>query len=103
MSSGGWGLVVNTSTTIATFLMVFLLQSTQNRDTKAINIKLDALPRAIRGARTGLANLGDLTDAELDRIERELVEVARKAGVDAIPLTSGIRERVHAARRRRKA
>ena len=84
--SDTWQLVINTSTTIATFLMVFLLQSTQNRDTKAINIKLDELLRAIEGARTGLADLGDLSDDEIDQIERELVDVARKAGVDALPL-----------------
>ena len=89
--SNAWQLVINTSTTIATFLMVFLLQSTQNRDTKAINIKLDELLRAIEGARTGLADLGDLTDDEIDLIERELVEVARQAGVDAIPLGQHIR------------
>jgi len=89
--SNAWQLVINTSTTIATFLMVFLLQSTQNRDTKAINIKLDELLRAIEGARTGLADLGDLTDDEIDHIERELVEVARKAGVDALPLSRHIR------------
>ena len=84
--SNTWQLVINTSTTIATFLMVFLLQSTQNRDTKAINIKLDELLRAIEGARTGLADLGDLTDEEIDKIERELVSIARKAGVDAVRL-----------------
>jgi low affinity Fe/Cu permease len=89
--SNAWQLVINTSTTIATFLMVFLLQNTQNRDTKAVNIKLDELLRAIEGARTGLADLGDLTDDEIDQIERELVEVAREAGVDALPLSRHIR------------
>ena len=92
--SDTWQLVINTSTTIATFLMVFLLQSTQNRDTKAVNIKLDELLRAIEGARTGLADLGDLTDDEIDQIERELVDVAREAGVDALPL----RQELHARR-----
>jgi low affinity Fe/Cu permease len=91
--SNAWQLVVNTSTTIATFLMVFLLQSTQNRDTKAINIKLDELLRAIAGARTGLADLRDLTDDEIDRIERELVEAAREAGVDPLPLQQTLHAR----------
>jgi low affinity Fe/Cu permease len=91
--SNAWQLVVNTSTTIATFLMVFLLQSTQNRDTKAINIKLDELLRAIEGARTGLADLRDLTDDEIDRIERELVEAAREAGVDPLPLQQTLHAR----------
>jgi IS5 family transposase len=63
--------------------------------------------RAIEGARTGLADLGDLTDEEVDRIERELVAVARKAGVDALPLREEIREhqrrmRKHARRARRR-
>ena len=101
--SNAWQLVINTSTTIATFLMVFLLQSTQNRDTKAINIKLDELLRAIEGARTGLADLGELTDDEIDDIERELVEVARKAGVDSLPLQQHLRARRTSLRARRAA
>ena len=83
--SNAWQLVINTSTTIATFLMVFLLQATQNRDTKAINIKLDELLRAIEGARTGLADLGELSDEEIERLERELVSLARKTGVEKLP------------------
>ena len=101
--SDTWQLVINTSTTIATFLMVFLLQSTQNRDTKAINIKLDELLRAIEGARTGLADLGDLTDDEIDQIEKELVEVARAAGVDTLPLRQQLRARRSSLRERRRA
>ena len=85
--SNTWQLVINTSTTIATFLMVFLLQSTQNRDTKAINIKLDELLRSIEGARTGLADLGELSDDEIERLERELVNLARKTGVETLPAT----------------
>ena len=99
--SNTWQLVINTSTTIATFLMVFLLQSTQNRDTKAINIKLDELLRASEGARTGLADLGDLTDEEIDKIERELVSIARKAGVDAVRLGEEIRAEHSSLRRKR--
>ena len=86
--SNAWQLVINTSTTIATFLMVFLLQSTQNRDTKAINIKLDELLRAIEGARTGFANLSDLTDEELDKLEAELVNLGRRAGVGSLSAAS---------------
>jgi low affinity Fe/Cu permease len=86
--SNAWQLVINTSTTIVTFLMVFLLQSTQNRDTKAINIKLDELLRAIEGARTGLVNLSDLTDEELDKLEAELLNLGRRAGVGALTTTS---------------
>jgi low affinity Fe/Cu permease len=97
--SNTWQLIINTSTTIATFLMVFLLQSTQNRDTKAINIKLDELLRAIEGARTGFVNLSDLSDAELDRLEAELLNLGRRAGVGALPAsstTSGGEQRGHA-------
>ena len=75
-----WQLFINTGTTIATFLMLFVLQNTQNRDTKAINIKLDELLRAIEGARTGLATVGDLSEEELDRIESEFRTLAAKAG-----------------------
>jgi low affinity Fe/Cu permease len=82
--SNGWQLLINTSTTIATFLMVFLLQATQNRDTKAINIKLDELLRAIEGARTGLADLSELSDEEVERLEHELIGIARKAGVSKV-------------------
>ena len=78
--SDAWQLVINTSTTIGTFLMIFVLQNTQNRDTKAINIKLDELLRAIEGARTGLATVGDLSDEELDKLEREFRSLAATEG-----------------------
>jgi low affinity Fe/Cu permease len=74
--SDEWQLFINTGTTVATFLMLFVLQNSQNRDTKAINIKLDELLRAIEGARTGLATVGDLSEAELDRIEGEFRRLA---------------------------
>ena len=69
--SPAWQLVINTGTTIATFLMLFIVQNSQNRDTKAINIKLDELLRAIEGARTGLANVGNMSDEDLEKLERE--------------------------------
>ena len=94
--SDTWQLIINTSTTIGTFLMVFLLQSTQNRDTKAMNIKLDELLRAIEGARTGLADLSDLDDEEVESLERELVNLARETGVDHLPVNHDV---VHAAQR----
>jgi low affinity Fe/Cu permease len=65
--SGGWQLVINTGTTILTFLMVFLLQNTQNRDSRAMHIKLDELLRAVKGARTELVDLENVTEAELAR------------------------------------
>jgi len=77
--SEGWQLVINTGTTIATFLMLFILQNSQNRDTKAINIKLDELLRAIEGARTGLAAVGDLSDEEMEKLEGEFRSLAADA------------------------
>src|SRR5688572_21123816 len=65
--SSGWQLVINTSTTILTFLMVFLLQNMQNRDSRAMQIKLDELLRAVRGARTELVDLENVTEEELAR------------------------------------
>ena len=66
-----WQLVINTSTTIVTFLMVFLIQNTQNRDSKAIHIKLDELLKAGKGARTSLVNLEELPDEVLKELEDE--------------------------------
>jgi low affinity Fe/Cu permease len=69
--SDTWQLVINTSTTILTFLMVFLIQNTQNRDGKAIHLKLDELIKSIQGARNAMVNLEDLSDAELARLHQE--------------------------------
>src|SRR5712664_1215415 len=69
--SDTWQLVINTGTTIITFLMVFLIQNTQNRDAKAIHLKLDELIRAVEGARTHLVDLEDLSDEELARLQEE--------------------------------
>jgi low affinity Fe/Cu permease len=69
--SDTWQLVINTGTTIVTFLMVFLIQNTQNRDAKAIHLKLDELLRGVAGARTGLVDLEDLSDDELDQLQKE--------------------------------
>jgi low affinity Fe/Cu permease len=69
--SDTWQLVINTGTTIVTFLMVFLIQNTQNRDALAIHLKLDELIRAVAGARNNLVDLEDLTDAELAQLKSE--------------------------------
>jgi len=66
-----WQLIINTATTIMTFLMVFLLQNTQNRDNRAIQIKLDELLRAVKGARTSMVNLEEMSDDELKRLHEE--------------------------------
>ena len=69
--SDTWQLVINTGTTIVTFLMVFLIQNTQNRDAKAVHLKLDEIIRAMGPARNSLIDLEELSDAELDRLEQE--------------------------------
>jgi len=79
--SDGWQLVINTGTTIITFLMVFLIQSSQNRDSKATNIKLDELLRAVQGARTGFVNLAELSDEELLQLEDELRRIGEREGI----------------------
>src|SRR2546430_9016877 len=69
--SDTWQLVINTGTTIITFLMVFLIQNTQNRDAKAIHLKLDELLKGVKGARTSLVNLEQLSDKDLERLQKE--------------------------------
>ena len=77
--SDTWQLVINTGTTIVTFLMVFLIQSTQNRDSEAVQIKLDELLRVTPGAHNVLMNLEELEEDELERIRRVYVKLAEKA------------------------
>jgi low affinity Fe/Cu permease len=77
--SDTWQLVINTSTTIVTFLMVFLIQNTQNRDTEAIQIKLDELIRATQGAHNALLDLEHLEDEELERYRRHYAALAQTA------------------------
>jgi len=77
--SDTWQLVVNTGTTIVTFLIVFLIQNTQNRDARAIHLKLDELIKAVRGARTRLVDLEDMTEAELDALQKEFEALRRRA------------------------
>src|SRR5881397_3382919 len=77
--SDTWQLVINTGTTIVTFLMVFVIQNTQNRDSKAINLKLDELLRAVEGARTGLVQLEDRTEEQLGNLAREFQNVRARA------------------------
>jgi low affinity Fe/Cu permease len=77
--SDTWQLVINTGTTIITFLMVFLIQNTQNRDAKAIHLKLDELIKGVSGARTRFVNLQELSDEELERLQKEFERLHRKA------------------------
>ena len=80
--SDTWQLVINTGTTIVTLLMVFLIQNTQNRDSEAVQLKLDELIRAMEGAHNALLNIEELTDHELDRIRNRYERLALQARED---------------------
>ncbi|MEP7185789.1 MAG: low affinity iron permease family protein [Rhodanobacter sp.] len=86
-----WQLVINTSTTVITFLMVFLIQSSQNRDTAALQIKLDELIRTSQ-AHNALLNLEELDEDELSRIRKHYCELAQQAHGDLSGIERGIRD-----------
>ena len=77
--SNTWQLIINTGTTIVTFLMVFLIQNTQNRDAKAAHLKLDEVIRALKGARNELIDLEKLSDEDLTSLEKQFERVRKKA------------------------
>jgi low affinity Fe/Cu permease len=76
--SDTWQLIINTGTTILTFLIVFLIQNSQNRDSRIINLKLDELLRGVEGARTGLVKLDHMTDDELKLVQTEFMRLREK-------------------------
>ena len=76
--SDTWQLVINTGTTIVTFLMVFLIQNSQNRDAKAIHLKLDELIRGVKGARNTLIDLEEMSEEELEDLQRQFVKLRRR-------------------------
>ncbi|SRR5258706_10328138 len=76
--SDTWQLVINTGTTIVTFLMVFLIQNTQNRDAKALHLKLDELLRSIKSARNRLINAENCTDEELAELQHEFEKLRKR-------------------------
>lgn len=80
--SDTWQLIINTGTTIITFLMVFLIQNTQNRDQEALQIKLDEIIRSMENAHTVLLDLEELDEDELDEIRRDYLKLAKKARDD---------------------
>jgi low affinity Fe/Cu permease len=77
--SDTWQLIINTGTTIVTFLMVFLIQNTQNRDAKAIHLKLDELLRGVKGARNQLIDLESLSEEEIEALEKEFKRICKKS------------------------
>jgi low affinity Fe/Cu permease len=86
--SDTWQLIINTSTTILTFLMVFVIQSSQNRDTRALQVKLDELIRTNKGAHKALLDLEEMEDHELREIQQKFEKLAAKArrnGEDGVP------------------
>jgi low affinity Fe/Cu permease len=99
--SEGWQLVINTGTTIVTFLMVFLIQATQNRDARAIHLKLDELIRATQ-ARDAFADLEDATEEELERLQREF-EALRRQGLEGHEAVVQAKQRLRRTRRRHDA
>ena len=76
--SDTWQLLINTGTTVVTFLMVFLIQNTQNRETRIVNLKLDELLRGVEGARTGLVQLDWMSDDELEHVHAEFHKLRDK-------------------------
>ncbi len=81
--SDAWQLVINTGTTIVTFLMVFLIQNTQNRDSRAIHLKLDELIRSTNAASNKLIDLENCTDEELELVQREFARLKERVGAAA--------------------
>jgi len=77
-----WQLTINTGTTIVTFLMVFLIQNTQNRDSQVVQLKLDELIRSIEQARNELVDMEDLSDAELHRLQRQFESLRKNAELE---------------------
>ena len=84
--SDTWQLLVNTATTVFTYLAVFLIQNTQNRDATAIHLKLDELIKGVGGARTGLVNLEKLSDEELSALQEEFNQLRKRHA--SIPATT---------------
>jgi low affinity Fe/Cu permease len=92
--SDTWQLVINTGTSVGTFLIVFLIQNTQNRDAKVMQLKLDELIRAVKAARTELVQMEELTDGELDDLQKEFQQHRDRATTNL--------ERIAASREKRQ-
>lgn len=94
--SDTWQLVINTGTTIVTFLVVFMIQNTQNRDSKAIQLKLDELLRAVSKARTSMVDLEELSDKELDKLEAEFRKIHDREAALQVQEAKSDKDRKHA-------
>jgi low affinity Fe/Cu permease len=87
--SESWQLIINTGTTIVTFLMVFVIQASQNRDSKAIHLKLDEVIRAVKGARNELIGEEASSEAKIHEHEQEFLKIAEEAGLAAVESAPG--------------
>src|SRR5437773_1712489 len=96
--SDTWQLVINTATTVITFLMVFLIQNTQNRDAKAMHLKLDEIIRALKDARNELVDLEDLSDEDLKKLEKQFKRLRETAKHDGDSCDVGQIESVERSR-----
>ena len=97
--SDTWQLVINTGTSIGTFLIVFLIQNTQNRDAKVMQLKLDELIRAVKAARTELVQMEALTDEELDELQREFLAHRDQAARNLEQIAVSLEQRRHSGQR----
>jgi low affinity Fe/Cu permease len=97
-----WQLIINTATTIVTFLMVFLIQNTQNREARAVNLKLDELIRSTKQARNALIDLENMTDEELAELQKQFARIGRHAnGAEKSNRGNGSREQASATHAQR--
>jgi low affinity Fe/Cu permease len=90
--SDSWQLVVNTGTTVFTYLAVFLIQNTQNRDAKAMHLKLDELISSVEGARNRLVDLEDLSDDELEKLQQQFQKLQKQASESVEDATRAVTE-----------
>ena len=100
--SDTWQLIINTGTTIITFLIVFLIQNTQNRDTAAIQLKLDELIRASKPARDNFLDIEDMTDEELDKLDEEFKHIHASYENEAPEVVHKLHSKIVAAKTKRQ-
>lgn len=93
--SDTWQLIINTGTTIVTFLMVFVIQNSQNRDAIGLHLKIDELIRATTGARNSMIDLDKLSDAQLAELEQEFMRICQEGGVGSEQWTAGAPPHAH--------